>query len=59
MDKKCDNCVSRFICPTKGTACMGWNDENLFWAFINLHFPFQEEKINEMRAFIRNLQKES
>lgn len=31
MNKSCDTCVSRFICPLKGRPCSGWNDEGLFW----------------------------
>lgn len=55
----CDTCVSRFICPNNYRPCDGYNDENLFWAFINLHFPFQEKEIEGKRKFIKSLQKES
>lgn len=59
MKKLCDTCVSRLVCQTKNTPCMGWNDENLFWAFINLHFPFQEQEIRKKRDYIKRLQDES
>ena len=56
--KSCNACVSRFICPIQNRTCDGYNDENLFWALIKLHFPFQDEMIDQKREFIKSLQKE-
>lgn len=59
MDRSCSNCVSRYICPNNYRPCSGWNDEGLFWGLINLLFPFQDEKIDRKREFIKSLQKEN
>lgn len=58
VGKSCNACVSRFICPIQNRTCDGYNDENLFWALIKLHFPFQDEMIDQKREFIKSLQKE-
>ena len=57
--KSCSTCVSRFICPNNYRPCDGYNDENMFWVFIKLHFPFQDEAIDRKREFIKSLQKEN
>lgn len=36
MDKSCDTCASRFICPNKDTPCACWNDEVMFWALFSM-----------------------
>lgn len=56
--KSCNACVSRFICPIQDRTCDGYNDENLFWALIKLHFPFQDKMIDQKRELIKSLQKE-
>lgn len=58
VGKSCNACVSRFICPIQNRTCDGYNDENLFWALIKLHFPFQDEMIDQKRELIKILQKE-
>ena len=58
VGKSCNACVSRFICPIQDRTCDGYNDENLFWALIKLHFPFQDEMIDRKRELIKSLQKE-
>lgn len=57
VNKSCSNCVSRFICPNNYRPCDGYNDENLFWGLIKLHFPFQDESIDKKREFIKELQR--
>ena len=58
VGKSCNACVSRFICPIQNRTCDGYNDENFFWALIKLHFPFQDEMIDQKRELIKSLQKE-
>lgn len=58
VGKSCNACVSRFICPIQNRTCDGYNDENFFWALIKLHFPFQDEMIDQKRKLIKSLQKE-
>lgn len=58
IDKKsCDTCVSRLICPNNYRVCAGWNDEELFWGLVKLHFPFQDEFIDKKREFIKKSQR--
>ena len=59
MAKTCDTCVSRFICPNNYRPCDGYNDENLFWAFLGLIFPLGPKEVNHIRNYIRGLQKEN
>ena len=58
MEKKsCSNCVSRFICPNNYRTCDGWNDEDMFWALIRLHFP--NDDIDRRRKFLKSLRAEN
>lgn len=59
ISKTCSTCVSRFICPINYRTCDGYNDENVFWGLIKLHFPFQDKAIDQKREFIKSLQKEN
>lgn len=59
MGKSCDTCVSRFICPNNYRPCAWYNDEGLFWGLIKLHFPVQDDVIDQKREFIKSLQKEN
>jgi hypothetical protein len=38
--KKCQNCVSRYICPTyrENKCCMGYNDEQIFGTLLKMMF---------------------
>lgn len=58
MDKSCENCVSRFICPNNYRTCAGWNDEGLFWGLLKLSFP-NGERVDHMREFIKSIQTEN
>lgn len=59
MEKLCNNCVSRFICPNNYRPCDGWNNEDVFWGLIKLNFPFLDAVIDKKRKFIKNLQEEN
>lgn len=59
MNRSCNTCVSRFICPNNYRPCDGWNNEDVFWGLIKLNFPLAEERIDKQRALIKSLQKES
>ena len=40
LEKKlCDDCVSRFICPVKGRACMGHNSKEVFKGLLKQFCP--------------------
>ena len=35
----CDDCVSRYICPVRGRACMGHNSINVFKGLLKQFSP--------------------
>ena len=55
--KTCDTCVSRLICPINYRVCDGWNEKELFWSFLKLHFYGQDETIDRLRLLIEETQK--
>lgn len=57
--KSCENCTNRFLCPNNYRVCDGYNDENLFWSLILLHFPILENRVVSTRKFIKSLQEEN
>lgn len=59
IEKSCETCVSRFICPNNHRVCDEYNDEGFFWGLIKLNFPLNEERIDRQRKFIKSLQLEN
>lgn len=58
LEKTCDNCVSRLICPMRSTPCMGWNDEEVFWSLLKLPHMDLVDRIDDYRKFVVSLQSE-
>lgn len=61
MERKCENCVSRLICPTKkeNTCCMGFNDEQVFRGLLKMCLlgNIQDKRVDEILDFINEMQR--
>ena len=63
MDKSCENCVNRLICPTRRLdkpldICNGYNDEGVFAGLLYLAFHIDKPKADDTLKFIKKLQGE-
>lgn len=63
MDKSCENCVNRLICPTRRLdepldICSGYNDEGVFTGLLSLAFHIDKPKADDTLKFIKKLQGE-
>ena len=59
IESKCQNCVSRLICPTyrKNSSCMGYNDEQIFETLLSVMFGgTQDPHIKYMLKRVREIQ---
>lgn len=61
--KTCENCVNRFICPTRkkskpNNVCDGYNDKKVFTSLIALATCVNNSKIKDRLDFIEKLQKD-
>jgi len=54
--KACETCVSRLICLSRGEACIGHNDEELFSHLLSVVLP--DYDVYRMLARIKKLQSE-
>ena len=61
--KTCENCVNRFICPTRkkskpNSVCDGYNDKEVFIGLISLTTLVDNAIIKNRLDFIEKLQEE-
>lgn len=61
--KTCENCVNRFICPTRKkskpySVCNGYNDKEVFISLIALATCVYNSIIKDRLDFIEKLQEE-
>lgn len=59
IEKSCDNCVSRFICPNRHTYCDSWGSKQSFASFLSLCFygRLSKKDIYDTLIFVEKLQK--
>lgn len=56
---KCQDCVSRYICPTyrENECCMGYNDEQVFGSLLKMMFGgMANEHIDGMLKRVKIIQ---
>lgn len=62
MDNKCQNCVSRLICPNykENDSCMGCNDEQVFNCLLKLMLfcRIDDKEIDKALEKVKMFQKE-
>ena len=61
--KTCENCVNRFICPTRkkskpNSVCDGYNDKEVFTSLISIATLVDNAIIKNRLDFIEKLQEE-
>ena len=54
MERKCQTCANRFICPTfkQDKCCMGYNDKEVFVGLLKMLFMGIPEEIVDNRIKI-------
>ena len=61
MERTCDLCVNRFLCPTRKKSkpldiCDGYNEKDVFIGLLELNFAISKETATKMLTFVDKIQ---